>query len=123
MSFPFYKQPDAMDCGPTCLRMVTRHYKKDVSLQYLREKTGFGKEGVNLLGISNAAEVVGFKTQNVTLDFNALTQEALLPAILHWNQNHFVVLYKAKKGKLQPESAFTHTIISCSHRKSHMGFH
>ncbi len=98
-----YKQPDSMDCGPTCLRMVANHYKKNISLQFLREKTQIGKEGVNLLGISNAAEVVGFKTQNVTLDFNALTKEALLPAILHWNQNHFVVLYKAKKGKLQPE--------------------
>lgn len=89
-----------MDCGPTCLRIVAKHYKRSFSLQALREKTQIGKEGVNLLGISEAAEVIGFRTQNIKLDFKVLTRDALLPAILHWDQNHFVVLYKAKKNKL-----------------------
>jgi ATP-binding cassette subfamily B protein len=97
MSFPFYNQPDFMDCGPTCLRMVAKHYGKNISLQTLREKTQIGKEGVNLLGISEAAEAIGFRTQAVKLTYNALTEEAKLPAILHWNQNHFVVLYKVKR--------------------------
>ncbi|MGN6164443.1 MAG: cysteine peptidase family C39 domain-containing protein [Flavisolibacter sp.] len=92
--FPFYKQPDTMDCGPTCLRMVVKYYKRDVSLQHLRDKTQIGKEGVNLLGISEAAEAIGFRTQSVKLDFETLVNHAKLPAILHWNQNHFVVLYK-----------------------------
>lgn len=90
----WYKQLDAMDCGPTCLRMVTKYYKRDFSLQYLREKAQIGKEGVNLLGVSEAAEAIGFRTQSVKLDFRTLINDAKLPCILHWNQNHFVVLYK-----------------------------
>lgn len=100
MSFPFYKQPDVMDCGPTCLRMVAKHYKRSVSLQVLRDKTQIGKEGVSLLGISEAAEGIGFRSQAVKLDFNTLIADAQLPAILHWNQNHFIVLYKVKGSKL-----------------------
>lgn len=99
MLFAFYKQPDSMDCGPTCLRMVAKHFKKDVSLQYLREKAQVGKEGVNLLGISEAAEAIGFRSQSVKLDFNSLVRDIKLPAILHWNQNHFVVLYRTKNKK------------------------
>ncbi|MCC7402323.1 MAG: peptidase domain-containing ABC transporter, partial [Chitinophagaceae bacterium] len=97
MRFPYFKQPDAMDCGPTCLRMVAKHYGRSISLQSLREKTQIGKEGVNLLGISEAAEVIGFRTQAIKLTYQSLTQDAKLPAILHWNQNHFVILYKVKK--------------------------
>ena len=89
-----------MDCGPTCLRMVAKHYGKNISLQTLREKAQIGKEGVNLLGISQAAEAIGFRTQSVKLTYKILTEDAKLPAILHWNQNHFVVLYKTKKKKL-----------------------
>ena len=100
MNFPFYKQPDVMDCGPTCLRMVAKHYKKDISLHYLREKAQIGKEGVNLLGISEAAEAIGFRTQSVKLDSKTLMKDAKLPAILHWNQNHFVVLYKTSPPSL-----------------------
>lgn len=91
--FPFYKQPDAMDCGPTCLRMVAKHYGKHISLQTLREKTQIGKEGVNMLGISEAAEAIGFRTQAIKLTYHSLTQDAKLPAILHWDQNHFVVAH------------------------------
>jgi ATP-binding cassette subfamily B protein len=98
--FPFYKQADAMDCGPTCLRMITKHYGKNISLQSLREKTQIGKEGVNLLGISEAAEVIGFRTVAAKLTLHQLMNEAMLPAILHWKQNHFIVLYKVKRNKL-----------------------
>ena len=100
MHISYYKQPDAMDCGPTCLRMVAMHYKKNISLQYLREKTQIGKEGVNLLGISEAAEIIGFRTQSLKINFNILIKDAKLPCILHWNQNHFVVLYKINNKTL-----------------------
>jgi ATP-binding cassette, subfamily B, bacterial len=89
-----------MDCGPTCLRMVAKHYGKDIPQQYFREKTQIGKDGVNLLGISEAAETVNFRTQCVKLDYTSLVRDAKLPAILHWNQNHFVVLYKVKGREL-----------------------
>jgi len=89
-----------MDCGPTCLRMVSKHYGKNLSLQTLRDKTQIGKEGVNLLGISEAAEAIGFRTQALKLTYKTLAEDATLPAILHWKQNHFVVLYKARNNKL-----------------------
>jgi len=97
-AFIFYQQLDAMDCGPTCLRMVAKHYKRTIGLQKLREKTQIGKEGVNLLGISEAAESIGLRTKAVKIDTATLLREAKLPIILHWNQNHFVVLYKKKKN-------------------------
>ena len=91
--FPFYKQLDAMDCGPTCLRMVAKHYGKHYSLETLRQKSFIGREGVSLLGISTAAESIGFRTIGVHISFLQLC-EAPLPCIVHWRQNHFVVVYK-----------------------------
>ncbi len=95
-SFPFLLQRNAMDCGPTCLYMIGRHYGRSFDLERLRELTEIGKEGVNILGISNAAEKFGYRTQAVQLNITELN-EAKLPCILHWGQNHFVVLYKIKK--------------------------
>jgi len=84
-----------MDCGPTCLRMIARYYGKDIPLQLLRQRAQIGKEGTNLLGITEAAESIGFRTRAVKLSYPVLSKEALLPCILFWNQIHFVVLYKA----------------------------
>ena len=100
MSFPFYRQPDSMDCCPACLQMITKYHGKSISLQTLRGKTQIGKEGVSLLGISEAAESIGFRTQAVKIGYASLCREALLPCILHWNQYHFVVLYKVKRRRL-----------------------
>lgn len=92
MSFPFYKQYDAMDCGPTCLQMVAKHYGKEINILKLRELAKINREGVSLLGISEAAEKIGFKTLGARLSFEQLDQEAPLPCILHWGQNHFITL-------------------------------
>lgn len=86
-----------MDCGPTCLRMVSKHYGRNYSLQKLRELCQISREGVSLLGISEAAEKVGFRSLGAKLSVDQL-KEAELPCILHWRQNHFVVLYWVKKG-------------------------
>lgn len=94
-TFQFYKQPDQMDCGPTCLRMVAKHFGKNFSLQKLRETSGINREGVSLLGISEAAEKIGFRTMGSRLSIDQLN-DIELPTILHWDQNHFVVLYKVK---------------------------
>lgn len=94
-TFIYYKQPDRMDCGPTCLRMVAKHYGKNFTLQRLREISGINREGVSMLGISEAAEKIGFRTLGSKLTLDQLL-ETELPLILHWNQNHFVVLYKIK---------------------------
>ncbi|MDP3912926.1 MAG: peptidase domain-containing ABC transporter [Bacteroidota bacterium] len=100
MTFPHYTQYDAMDCGPTCLRMVAAHYGRIYSLENLREKSHITREGTSMLGISEAAENIGFRTTGVKISFEGL-MEAPLPCIVHWNQYHFVVVYniKTKKGK------------------------
>ncbi len=92
MAFLIYRQLNSMDCGPTCLRMAARYYGKHYSTEGLRQVAGYSKEGVSLLGISQAAEDIGFRTRGVQLSFQQLTKDAHLPCILHWGQNHFVVL-------------------------------
>ena len=96
--FPHYKQFDSMDCGPACLKMLAKFFGRTYTWQTLRGLTEINREGVSLLGISKAAEKVGFRTMAAKLDLSQLTQ-ADLPCILHWRQNHFVVLYKIKRGK------------------------
>ena len=100
--FPSYRQLDTMDCGPTCLRIIAAHYGRIWSLQTLRERCHISREGVSLLGISDAAEAVGFRTMGVKLTFAQLCEEAVLPCIVHWRQNHFVVVYRIerRRGKM-----------------------
>ncbi|MBL7889695.1 MAG: peptidase domain-containing ABC transporter, partial [Bacteroidia bacterium] len=86
-----------MDCAPTCLRMVTKHYGKSISLQQIRELTSTTREGSSLLGLSEAAEKIGFRTLAVKVTYEKLKEDAPLPCIAHWNQSHFVVIYKIKK--------------------------
>ncbi len=99
MKFPHYKQLDAMDCGPTSLRIVAQFYGKNYSLQSLRDKCHISREGVSLLGISDAAELIGFRTTGVKITWEQLRDQATLPCIAHWNQQHFVVIYKIKKQR------------------------
>ncbi|MFC2098952.1 peptidase domain-containing ABC transporter [Bacteroidota bacterium] len=99
-SFPFYKQLDAMDCGPTCLRIIAKHYGRTYTLQTLRNKSYLSRDGVSMMGISEAAESIGFRTMGVSLSPEQLFSNAPLPLIVHWQQNHFVVVYKVKKDKV-----------------------
>ena len=94
--FPFYQQLDTMDCGPTCLRMIAKYHGRSLNLQKLRDSSGFSREGVSLLGIAEAAEGVGFRTLAVKVPFEKLIKDAPLPCIIHWQQNHFVVLVASK---------------------------
>ncbi|PTS93079.1 ABC transporter ATP-binding protein [Flavobacterium sp. HMWF030] len=95
--FTNYKQADYKDCGPTCLKIVAKHYGKTINIQELRDISETTREGSNLLFLSDAAEKVGFRTLGVKLNITRL-EEAPLPCILHWNKNHYVVLYKIKKN-------------------------
>ena len=100
-TFPHYQQFDTMDCGPSCLRMIAKYYGKNYSLLTLRNRSFITREGVSMLGISDAAESIGFRTLGVRISLKQLHEDMPLPCILHWNQNHFVVLYdihKRKKG-------------------------
>ena len=94
-NFPFTHQPDSMDCGPACLSMISEHYGKRYTLEYLRENCFIGNDGVSLLGISKAAEKIGFRTIGGRITWDKLVEKAPLPCIVHWNQEHFVVVYKA----------------------------
>lgn len=106
MKFPHYHQLDAMDCGPSCLRMIAKYYGKSFSLQTLRERCFITREGVSLLGISDAAEGIGFRTIGVRTSFENLVNDAKLPCILHWNQSHFVVCYRIKKHRRDQVSIY-----------------
>ena len=97
--FPYYYQLDSADCGPTCLRMIAKYYGRTYSVQYLREHAFITREGVSMLGISDAAQHIGFRTMGIRITLEQLEQEMPLPCILHWNQRHFVVCYKIRKGK------------------------
>lgn len=90
--FPFFRQMDAMDCGPTCIRMISKFYGKSYSLEYLRNNSYLTRDGVSLLGISEAAQQIGLKTLASRISFEVLKNDAPLPAIVHWRQNHFVVV-------------------------------
>jgi ATP-binding cassette subfamily B protein len=93
-SFPFYKQHDAMDCGATCLRMVARHYGRFYSLESLRDMTFIGKDGVALIDIADAAEKIGMNTLAAKIGWKRLIEGLPLPMIVHWRQQHFVVVYE-----------------------------
>ena len=110
--FPYYHQLDAMDCGPTCLRMIAKHYGRHYSLETLRQKCFIGRSGVSLLGISTAAESIGFRTIGVHISFEQLC-EAPLPCIVHWKQNHFVVVYD-----IQIKGNHTRSIVETFHETS-----
>ena len=86
-----------MDCGATCLRMIARYYGRYYSLEALRELTYMGKQGVSLLGISDAAEHIGFQSLAVKVSYEQLLREVPLPSIAHWRTDHFVVIYKVTR--------------------------
>jgi ATP-binding cassette subfamily B protein len=78
-----------MDCGPTCLRMVAKYYGKNYSLQYLRSRSYLTREGVFILGISETAEHVGFRTKGYQLTWEELRDDVPLPCIVHWKQQRY----------------------------------
>ena len=98
MAFPITFQHDSMQCGIACLQMICKHFGRKFSLDFLSKLCFATNEGVSLLGINDAANKLGLKTLCVKASMNELDQISL-PAILHWNQKHFVVLYKIKKGR------------------------
>ena len=100
MAFPFYKQPDEMDCGATCIRIIAKHYNRSISLFKLRKLTETTREGASLRTLANAAEKIGFRTLGGKMNFEKLLEKAPLPCLIHWGQYHFVVVYKIQKDKV-----------------------
>ncbi|MFK7934587.1 MAG: peptidase domain-containing ABC transporter [Saprospiraceae bacterium] len=95
--FPFYKQLDEMDCGATCLRMIAAYHGRRYSLEFLRERTFQSREGVSMLAISAASEEIGMHSLAVKISYERMIDDLPMPLIAHWNQEHFIVVYKANK--------------------------
>ncbi len=100
MTFPHFPQHDAMDCGASCLRMIAKHYGKSYTAETMRQRSHITREGVSLLGISDAAESIGMRTMAVKCTLEELEKEDITPFIAHWRQEHFVVVYKITKTKV-----------------------
>ena len=98
-SFPFLKQRDSMHCGITCLQMICRYFGKDHISIYLRKRSFCTNEGISLFAITQIANEIGLKSLSLKTSIGAL-ENSKLPCILHWNQKHFVVLYKVKNNKM-----------------------
>lgn len=100
LKFKAYKQPNIMDCGPTCLKMILRHFGKNISLDRLRKLSETNRAGSSLHHIARAAEKLGLRTLGVKIGYEKLEKEVVLPCIIHWKQTHFVVVYKISKSKV-----------------------
>lgn len=98
--FPFYRQLDYRDCGPTCLRMISKYHGKTFSREYLRDLTGVTRIGVTLAGIADAAEAIEMRTLGMRVSLDSLVNEAPTPFIVPWRQKHFVVVYKTTKDSV-----------------------
>ena len=95
--FPSYKQLDTKDCGATCLKIIAKYYGKTISIEELRNLSETTRTGSNLKFLAHTAEAIGLKSLPAKISLKQL-EGAPLPCILHWNKNHFVVLYKIKKN-------------------------
>lgn len=93
-NFPSDRQLDMMDCGPACLKMIAKYYGKFYSLLFLRDKCGITKQGVSFADMSYAAEEIGLRTISLKCTVEDLLIKIPLPAIIHWDNSHFVVIYK-----------------------------
>lgn len=99
-SFPFFRQLDNKDCGPTCLRMVAKFHGKSFSREFLREKASITRLGVTMAGIADAAEIIEMRTLGMRVSLESLISEVPTPFIIPWRQKHFVVVYKTSKSKI-----------------------
>jgi len=98
--FPFYRQLDNKDCGPTCLRMIAKYHGKTFSREFLRDKAGITRTGVNMGGIADAAEAIELRTLGMRMSLESLVKEAPTPFIVPWRQKHFVVVHKTTQNKI-----------------------
>lgn len=94
--FPFLKQTDPVECGPACLRIISKHFGNEIHPAQLNKIIKARHYGVRLTELADAAEKLGFKTLNCKLKLDALSNQVPLPAIVHWNNHHFIVVYKVQ---------------------------
>ena len=102
----FTRQFDQMDCGPSCIRMVASAYGKDYPLSYLRTLAHLTREGVSVAGIRDALQEIGMNSATFQMTLEQLEDKCPLPAILHWEQNHFVVIYKITRNRFTGKKTY-----------------
>lgn len=98
--FPVVLQHDAMDCGPACLAMIAEFYGKKYPLQSLRDGSYLSKTGVSMMGLSTAAESIGFRTLGIRIEYDLLSSEVNLPCIIYWKQRHFMVVHRIRNDRV-----------------------
>ncbi len=103
MSIVFIKQHDSMQCGVACLQMICEYYHKKYSTNYLSSLCNTTTEGVSMLSIRDTAFALGLESNCGKVNIKGI-KKISSPCILHWNQNHFVVLYKVKKNRFYASS-------------------
>jgi len=121
--FPFYEQLDSMDCGVACLRMIASYHGREYEANRLRDLTYIDKQGVSLLGISHAAEHIGLKSIGAPVPFYRLTEDIPLPAIAHWENDHFIVVYKVKPKEVWVGNPVEKNITKLSKEDFLKGWH
>ncbi|MCZ8023862.1 MAG: peptidase domain-containing ABC transporter [Flavobacterium sp.] len=95
----YFAPHDSIDCGPVCLKMISNYFGKNYSLKFLKNISSINRNGISIYGLSKAAEKIGFSTTTAEVSLNFLLNKASLPCILYWDNNHFVVFYKVKRGR------------------------
>lgn len=116
MAFPHYQQRNIMDCGATCLKIIAKYYGKDLPIGYLRRTSYTSREGASLAGLARSAEAVGLRALPVKVHFMKLKAKAPLPLIVHWNQVHFVVVYKITDTTVYVSDP-AHGLLKYSHKQ------
>jgi ATP-binding cassette, subfamily B, bacterial len=99
-SFPFIRQFESVDCGPTCVRMIAKHYGKNYEQKTIRDMSDASASGTSLLSLGQTAEALGMRAVGVRLTFASLAADVALPCIVFWKRAHFIVVYKIKKNKI-----------------------
>ncbi len=99
-TFPFYKQIDQFDCGPACLKMISKYFGRNFSPEHLRHICNITPDGITIKSLMNGAEALGFQTVPASINYKVLEEEAPLPCIAYWRDRHFLVVYKVEKNKV-----------------------
>ena len=97
IDFPSYRQLDQMDCGPSCLKMLTEYFGRSYDLEYLRRISFLQRDGVSLEALSQALQLIGIESVGIKTDIEELISDVPLPAIAHWEGNHFIIIYKTNR--------------------------
>ena len=94
--FPFFRQTDRFDCGPTCLKIISKHYGRNFSREHLKDICGITPDGTTIKSLINGSEKLGFQSVPALIRYDILAQQAPLPCIVYWRNRHFVIVYKIK---------------------------